>query len=263
MRCATGDVVVSRMVARTPKRVMVVEDEPTLQRIFGSLLIDAGHDVVAVGTAEEALARIKDPSAPQTDVVLCDKNLPGMDGVALLVALQSVPSAPRFVLATGYPSRDSALACLRARADGYLVKPFRSLAVASDAVTALCNANVHAYKTRVELAWAIAAAVEGTPMRLPGSITIVHDLEEAHARHLGVALADVGVLLSVAEDTATTVGPVALLATSVEQLVQWRAKYPMAPAVLCSAAAPLASIIELISIGGGALAAVSTLNEPA
>ena len=106
----------------------MVEDEPTLQRILGSVLTDAGHAVEAVGTAEAALDQL---GAREVDLVLSDKNLPGMDGLSLLEKVRDLEQLRErpfaFVLVTGYPSRDSALDVLAGSGDGYLVKPFKSL----------------------------------------------------------------------------------------------------------------------------------------
>ena len=110
------------------RKILLVEDEPTLQRILGSVLTDAGHTVEAVGTAEAAVDQL---DATEIDLVLSDKNLPGMSGLSLLDKVRDLEQVRdrlfAFVLVTGYPSRDSALDVLRSGGDGYLVKPFRSL----------------------------------------------------------------------------------------------------------------------------------------
>src|SRR5687768_10440445 len=101
---------------RPAKNILLVEDEPTLQRILGSVLTDVGHRVESVGTAEQALERLKDTGAPDIDLVLSDKNLPAMSGLELLDQLRALERvrtrAVGFVLVTGYPSRDSALSVL-------------------------------------------------------------------------------------------------------------------------------------------------------
>jgi two-component system response regulator PhoP len=68
-----------------PRSILLVEDEPTLQRILGSVLGDAGHRIEAVGTAEQALERLDDSDF---DLVLTDKNLPRKSGLDLLGELR-------------------------------------------------------------------------------------------------------------------------------------------------------------------------------
>ncbi|MCP4504099.1 MAG: response regulator [Deltaproteobacteria bacterium] len=104
--------------------ILIVEDESTLQRILGSVLGDAGLLVDAVGSAEEALSHLENESV---DLILSDKNLPGMSGLDLLREVRQDDPAKLFVLVTGYPSKESALDVLKYDGDGYLVKPFISL----------------------------------------------------------------------------------------------------------------------------------------
>lgn len=60
-------------------KVMVVEDQEHLRRIFASHL-EGSYDVVTVGSGEEALDRL----APDIEVVLLDRRLPGKDGEEVL-----------------------------------------------------------------------------------------------------------------------------------------------------------------------------------
>ena len=94
----------------TPKNILLVEDEPTLQRILGSVLTDAGHRVESVGTAEQALDRLQNTGAPDVDLVLSDKNLPAMSGLDLLGQVRAFEKKARrtvaFVLVTGYLAVD-------------------------------------------------------------------------------------------------------------------------------------------------------------
>ena len=51
--------------------ILLVEDEPTLQRILGSVLTDAGHAVESVGTAEAALTAARLALVDATRTVPC------------------------------------------------------------------------------------------------------------------------------------------------------------------------------------------------
>ena len=71
-------------------RVLVVEDEKTFRELLERHLARRGYEVVAVGSAEEALAR-----APELDpdVALLDLALPGMSGIECLK--EAARGAPR------------------------------------------------------------------------------------------------------------------------------------------------------------------------
>ncbi len=102
-------------------RVLVVDDEPGMRDLLSRVLGDAGHAVSAVESGEEArvlLAREK------FDVLVLDKNLPGIDGVSVLKLVRASQPALRAIMITAYPSEESDA---KARALGvlaYIVKPF-------------------------------------------------------------------------------------------------------------------------------------------
>jgi CheY-like chemotaxis protein len=111
-------------------RFLLVEDEPTLQRVMSSVLGDTGHVVEVAVTVAQAIERVTDRGQPDLDLILADKNLPDGTGLDVLSALRASGSLARFVLVTGYPNPDSALAVLNLGAEAYWSKPLRSLAVA-------------------------------------------------------------------------------------------------------------------------------------
>ena len=55
--------------------IVVVDDEDAIQRAMASLLSRWGHRVLAVGSADEALARLGEDAAP--DLIICDNRLRG------------------------------------------------------------------------------------------------------------------------------------------------------------------------------------------
>jgi DNA-binding response OmpR family regulator len=61
-------------------QILVVDDEPSILRMLKFSLERLGHGVITVNNADEALAKF-DPE--QTDLVMLDIMLPGMDGLSL------------------------------------------------------------------------------------------------------------------------------------------------------------------------------------
>ena len=57
--------------------ILIIDDSPTDVRVFTTLLERAGHQVVAVSTAEEGIERVR---AEQPDLVIMDVIMPGMNG---------------------------------------------------------------------------------------------------------------------------------------------------------------------------------------
>jgi PAS domain S-box-containing protein len=95
-------------------RVLVVDDEPDARELLALVLTEAGAKVIAVGSAEEALAVAR---TEPLDVVVSDVGLPREDGYSLIQKIRSLDGAIAQVPAaalTGFArAEDShkALAC--------------------------------------------------------------------------------------------------------------------------------------------------------
>lgn len=102
-------------------RVLLVEDEPSLQLALGDCLADEGYAVTVAGTVAAALEAL-DEDRP--DLVLCDMRLPDGDGMRVLAeAGRLMPDVPVVIL-TAYGSVVSAIEAIRSGASEYLTKPF-------------------------------------------------------------------------------------------------------------------------------------------
>lgn len=101
-------------------RVLVVEDEPEMQRALRAGLQYHEFDVRIAGTGEEA---VREAAAWRPDVVLLDLGLPGMDGFETLQALRPASRAAVIVVSV-MPGEKDKVRALDAGADDYVVKPF-------------------------------------------------------------------------------------------------------------------------------------------
>jgi len=106
------------------RRILVVDDDPSLRLLLRTTLAADEFEVEEVGSAEEAgeAARFRRPS-----VVLLDVTLPGMDGLAFCRRLTQVATygQPTVILLTGAKLRDAEARAVGARA--ILRKPFSPL----------------------------------------------------------------------------------------------------------------------------------------
>ena len=101
-------------------RVLVVEDEAYVRDSLVAILSARGFETVAAGSVEEAAAVL---GRTPLDVVLSDLRMPGADGLDLLKRFQvESPDLPVVIL-TGHGTVPSAVACLRAGASDYILKP--------------------------------------------------------------------------------------------------------------------------------------------
>ncbi|GAC1327839.1 MAG: response regulator transcription factor [Chloroflexota bacterium] len=101
-------------------RILVVDDEPAIQRTLRINLTARGYEVVAVETGEEALRSVaQDPP----DLILLDLMLPGMSGLDVCRALRVESAVPILVLSARGEERAKVRA-LDLGADDYVTKPF-------------------------------------------------------------------------------------------------------------------------------------------
>jgi signal transduction histidine kinase/ActR/RegA family two-component response regulator len=73
-----------------PKRILIVEDDQVEAALLARRLHERGHHAIAVGTAEEAVRRLREGPV---DLVVLDLILPKMDGEAFLRELEMIPGA--------------------------------------------------------------------------------------------------------------------------------------------------------------------------
>jgi two-component system phosphate regulon response regulator PhoB len=112
------------MTAARP-RLLVVEDEPALQKVLTVRLQIEGFDVRAAGDGEEALAMIAEE---RPDLVLTDLMMPLMDGAELTRQIKGDPalkSIPVMVL-TALKEQRERDHLLRLGADAFAAKPYNS-----------------------------------------------------------------------------------------------------------------------------------------
>ena len=103
-----------------PGRVLLVDDQPELRRLFRRNLSRAGHDVVE---AWNGLAAVELARNSEFDLVISDVRMPDMSGIELLKALyEHDPDLP-VVLVSGSPDPDTANEAVGYGAFAYLMKP--------------------------------------------------------------------------------------------------------------------------------------------
>lgn len=78
-------------------RILVVDDDVTLCRVYGAWLQRAGHQTVVTSDPDEAL-RLLDP---RIQVVISDLEMPGMTGVAMIEQMRQTRPNLGVVFATG------------------------------------------------------------------------------------------------------------------------------------------------------------------
>ncbi len=109
--------------ARRRGKILVVDDEPMIAKVVRRTL-SAEHEVVGVGSADEALKRIG--AGERFDVILCDLMMPQMTGMDLHAELSRVApeQAERMIFLTGGAFTPRARAFLDQTPNQRIEKPF-------------------------------------------------------------------------------------------------------------------------------------------
>jgi DNA-binding response OmpR family regulator len=106
----------------SPRKLLVVDDDPNARNALGELLRDEGFEVEVARHGVEALVTI---AKFHPAVVITDVEMPCMDGVELVANMQLHADRPSVIVMTSFGETSRALAALRAGATSYLTKPIR------------------------------------------------------------------------------------------------------------------------------------------
>ena len=103
--------------------VLVIDDEPVLQDVLGSLLKSHGFGYLQATTAQEGLRVLAEE---EVDVVLLDLMLPDKSGLEILPEIKDLDPHLPVVVITAYSSVESAIEAMRLGAFHYVPKPFKN-----------------------------------------------------------------------------------------------------------------------------------------
>ncbi len=101
--------------------LLLVDDDPFALESLSAALSRAGFDVDVAASGTDALQRL---GHRRYDILVVDIVMEPMDGIELMGRVREVDEAALFVVVTGDPSREGAVAAMRAGASDYLAKPF-------------------------------------------------------------------------------------------------------------------------------------------
>jgi len=106
------------------KRIMTIDDSPSLRQMVALTLENAGYEVVEAGDGRDAIAKL---GGREFHLFVTDLNMPGIDGIELTRKLRSMPEY-RFVpivLLTTESNQEKKMQGKAAGATGWIVKPFK------------------------------------------------------------------------------------------------------------------------------------------
>ena len=104
------------------KRILVVDDDLSILRVFKNILEKEGYLVETAATGKVALEKIGNQ---KFSVCLVDVRLPDMDGTDLLLKMANEPETIKIIV-TGFSTEEVGKRAADYGADDFLVKPVRA-----------------------------------------------------------------------------------------------------------------------------------------
>jgi len=105
----------------TPLRILIVDDEPPIQRFLRTALTAQDYRIEEAETGEAALEFLK---RNPVDLIVLDLGLPGMEGQEVVRRLRAEGAATPIIILSSRDDEGGKVAALDLAADDYVSKPF-------------------------------------------------------------------------------------------------------------------------------------------
>jgi two-component system response regulator AtoC len=104
------------------QKILVIDDEVNMCHMLATVLRKAGY---AVDTAADGQAGLQKTIQQDYDYILCDVNMPVMNGMDFLRAVIDRPARSCVIMMSAYGSIDTAIDAMKHGAYDYISKPFK------------------------------------------------------------------------------------------------------------------------------------------
>lgn len=98
-------------VGAPPGRILIVDDEEVIAATLKEFLQGEGFEVATAGDLPSALAQVE---AIEPEIVLCDVQLPGADGITVLDRVLQIRPETLFIMITAYATVENAVSAFHA-----------------------------------------------------------------------------------------------------------------------------------------------------
>lgn len=103
-------------------KILIVDDAAFMRMRLGSLLKQAGHQVVEAPNGAEAVSLYK---TQNPDLVFMDITMPEMDGLEALKRLRAAHPEAKVIMCTALGQQSMVLEAIKGGAKDFIVKPFQ------------------------------------------------------------------------------------------------------------------------------------------
>jgi two-component system, sensor histidine kinase len=110
----------------TSKRVLVADDSEAIREMLGSFLANLGYHTDLAGDGQAAINLFK---AHSYDVIICDLQMPRLEGLDVLAQVKTIDADVQVIILTGHATMETAIQALRLGAYEYQFKPVEDMEV--------------------------------------------------------------------------------------------------------------------------------------
>ena len=169
-------------------KLLVVDDEKNLRMVVQKEMSRQGHEVETASDGEAAWEMLEQQDF---DVLLCDINMPRLDGIGLLRRLrEKSQNMPEVIMLTGQATVESAIEAMKLGAYDYLTKPYRITELA-----VLVTQSAEKQKLKIDNQ-RLRAQIERTHQNMPEIVAESPQMKEVLRLVQRVASSDTSVLIT-------------------------------------------------------------------
>lgn len=103
--------------------ILILDDSEMMRKRIARALRQSGLDTSVAAEAENGIKGLEALTSQSVDLVLCDWNMPEMDGLQFIKEARKEFKTP-IVMLTTESSQERIMEAMEAGADGYVTKPF-------------------------------------------------------------------------------------------------------------------------------------------
>ena len=103
-------------------KILLIDDSKTMRNIQKSILSQLGYTEVEEATdGQDAMSKVL---AFQPELILCDWNMPNMDGITFVRKFRQTDKTTPIIMVTTEAERSRVIEAIKAGVNNYVVKPF-------------------------------------------------------------------------------------------------------------------------------------------
>ncbi len=111
-------------ILMTDKHVLVADDAEAIREVVGSFLANLGYRTDLAADGQAAIDLFK---AHPYDVIICDLQMPRVDGLGVLAQVKAINPDVQVIILTGHATLETAIEALRLGAYEYQFKPVENM----------------------------------------------------------------------------------------------------------------------------------------